>query len=70
MAQAPVTIRRALPWYFCSKPPSGEHTASGNAMIALVPDWDDLPSLQHGLAEFPGAQILIVIPARIPGEPT
>ena len=43
---------------------------SGNAMIALVPDWDDLPGLQHGLAEFPGAQILIVIPARIPGEPT
>ena len=41
---------------------------SGNAMIALVPDWDDLPPLQHGLEEFPGAQILIVIPGQIPGE--
>lgn len=41
---------------------------SGNAMIALVPDWDDLPGMQHGLADFPGAQILIVIPARVPGE--
>jgi len=41
---------------------------SGNAMIALVPDWDDLPGMQHGLADFPGAQILIVIPARVPGD--
>jgi len=41
---------------------------SGNAMIGLVPDWDDLPAMQHGLDEFPGAQILIVIPARVPGD--
>lgn len=37
---------------------------SGNAQIALVPDWDDLPSMQRDLPSFPGAQILIVMPAR------
>jgi len=38
---------------------------SGTAMIARVPDWDDIPALQTGLPEFPGAQILIVMPARV-----
>lgn len=39
---------------------------SGDAMIALVPEWDDLPALQTELPEFPGAQVLIVIPERDP----
>jgi len=37
---------------------------SGDAQIALVPDWDDYPSMQRSLPPFPGAQILIVMPAR------
>jgi hypothetical protein len=37
---------------------------SGDAQIALVPDWDDYPSMQRSLPSFPGAQILIVMPAR------
>lgn len=35
---------------------------SGTARIAAVPDWDDLPPLESGLAEFPGAQIVVVLP--------
>jgi hypothetical protein len=38
---------------------------SGTAMIARVPAWDDIPALQDGLPDFPGAQILIVMPARV-----
>lgn len=41
---------------------------SGDAMIARVPDWDDVPSRATGLPEFPGAQIFIVMPARAEGE--
>ncbi|MDT8436859.1 MAG: hypothetical protein RRA92_08900 [Gemmatimonadota bacterium] len=41
---------------------------SGDARIALVPDWEDLPSMQRGLVRFPGAQILIVMPARVAEE--
>jgi hypothetical protein len=37
---------------------------SGTARIADIPEWDDSPALQDGLADFPGAQILIVLPAR------
>ncbi len=37
---------------------------SGNAMIAQVQPWDDLPPLQEDLAPFPGAQILVMLPAR------
>ncbi|MCG8469953.1 MAG: hypothetical protein MJB57_17385 [Gemmatimonadetes bacterium] len=37
---------------------------SGDARIAHVPAWDDVPALQGGLAPFPGAQVLIVLPAR------
>lgn len=37
---------------------------SGDAMIARVPDWDDLSPLRDGLPYFPGAQVLIVMPAR------
>ncbi len=37
---------------------------SGDAMIARVPDWDDVPARATGLPDFPGAQIFIVMPAR------
>lgn len=35
---------------------------SGTARIAAVADWDDLPPLERDLADFPGAQIVIVLP--------
>ncbi len=38
---------------------------SGTARIADIPEWDDSPPLQEGLAPFPGSQILIVLPARV-----
>ncbi|MFQ5528863.1 MAG: hypothetical protein ACE5FP_00805 [Gemmatimonadota bacterium] len=41
---------------------------SGNAQIAMVPDWDDLPPMQRELPSFPGAQILVVMPARDESE--
>ncbi len=37
---------------------------SGDAMIARVPAWDDVEPLQTGLTSFPGAQVLIVLPAK------
>jgi len=37
---------------------------SGDAMIAHVPEWDDVEPLQVGLPVFPGAQVLIVLPQR------
>lgn len=41
---------------------------SGTARIADVPAWDDTPILEKNLTHFPGAQINIVLPARIPDE--
>ncbi len=41
---------------------------SGDAMIARVPEWDDISPLRTGLEEFPGAQVLIVLPARVPAK--
>jgi hypothetical protein len=41
---------------------------SGTARIADVPEWDDVPPLQEKLPFFPGAQIEIVLPARIGEE--
>ncbi|MBI4545782.1 MAG: sensor histidine kinase [Gemmatimonadetes bacterium] len=38
---------------------------SGTARIADVPPWDDAPQLEERLAPFPGAQICIVLPARL-----
>lgn len=38
---------------------------SGTARIADVPEWDDTPPLQEGLAPFPGAQIDIILPSRV-----
>jgi hypothetical protein len=37
---------------------------SGTARIADIPEWDDAPPMQQGLAPFPGSQIQIVLPAR------
>ncbi len=37
---------------------------SGTARIADIPPWDDAPPLEKDLAPFPGAQILIVLPAK------
>ena len=38
---------------------------SGTARIGQVPDWDDTPPLADGLEPFPGAQISIVLPAKV-----
>lgn len=43
---------------------------SGDAMIARVPEWDDIEPMTSGLTPFPGAQILIVMPARVPAATT
>jgi hypothetical protein len=37
---------------------------SGTARIADIPEWDDSPASQNDLADFPGSQIQIVLPAR------
>lgn len=37
---------------------------SGTARFTLVPPWDDDVPLAHGLAAFPGSQILMIIPAQ------
>ena len=41
---------------------------SGTARVADVPEWDGTPVLDEGLAEFPGAQINIVLPAKRRGK--
>jgi hypothetical protein len=41
---------------------------SGSARIADVPAWDDSPSLESDLSPFPGAQICILLPARVGQE--
>ena len=38
---------------------------SGSARIGQVPPWDDTPPLVEGLAPFPGAQISIILPAKV-----
>ena len=38
---------------------------SGTARIGQVPEWDDTPPLVDGLADLPGAQISIILPARV-----
>jgi hypothetical protein len=37
---------------------------SGTARIAIVPSWDDDVPLREGLPNFPGAQVLIIIPEQ------
>lgn len=39
---------------------------SGTARIAIVPSWDDDPPLAEKLAPFPGSQVLVTIPERLP----
>jgi hypothetical protein len=39
---------------------------SGTARIAIVPGWDDDVPLREGLPDFPGAQMQITIPERLP----
>jgi hypothetical protein len=38
---------------------------SGTARVGDIPEWDDSPPIEEGLADFPGSQILIVLPARV-----
>jgi hypothetical protein len=38
---------------------------SGSARIADVPDWDDSPPIERELSPLPGAQIGIILPARV-----
>jgi anti-sigma regulatory factor (Ser/Thr protein kinase) len=42
---------------------------SGTARIAIVPGWDDDVPLAEGLPAFPGAQLQITIPERLPAAP-
>lgn len=39
---------------------------SGTARIAVVPPWDDDEVMRENLASFPGAQVQITIPERMP----
>lgn len=39
---------------------------SGTARIAVVPEWDNDEVMKEGLAPFPGAQVQITIPERMP----
>jgi anti-sigma regulatory factor (Ser/Thr protein kinase) len=41
---------------------------SGTARIAIVPAWDDDVPLAEGLPAFPGAQMQITIPERVPAR--
>ena len=38
---------------------------SGTARIGQVPEWDNQPPLVDGLAPLPGAQISIILPAKV-----
>ncbi len=42
---------------------------SGTARIALVPSWDEDDPMREGLPAFPGAQVQIMIPERLAGDP-
>ena len=39
---------------------------SGTARIAVVPPWDEDDPMKENLAPFPGAQVQITIPERMP----
>ena len=41
---------------------------SGTARIADVPEWDDSLPLEEGLEPFPGSQIHMILPGRVPEE--
>lgn len=38
---------------------------SGSSRIAQVPEWDDTPPMLDGMEPFPGAQISIILPAKL-----
>jgi anti-sigma regulatory factor (Ser/Thr protein kinase) len=42
---------------------------SGSARIALIPSWDEDDPMREGLPSFPGAQVQIMIPERLAGDP-
>ncbi len=42
---------------------------SGTARIALVPSWDEDEPMRERLPAFPGAQVQIMIPERLAGDP-
>jgi hypothetical protein len=42
---------------------------SGTARIAIVPAWDDDVPMQENLPPFPGAQVLLIVPEQLAGEP-
>jgi anti-sigma regulatory factor (Ser/Thr protein kinase) len=39
---------------------------SGTARIAIIPEWDEDDALKKDLAPFPGAQVQLTIPERLP----
>ena len=39
---------------------------SGTARIAIIPEWDEDQALKKDLAPFPGAQVQLTIPERLP----
>jgi anti-sigma regulatory factor (Ser/Thr protein kinase) len=39
---------------------------SGTARIAIIPEWDEDEALKKDLAPFPGAQVQLTIPERLP----
>ena len=41
---------------------------SGTARIADTPDWSEMPPVEEGLTFFPGAQINIILPERLPDD--
>jgi anti-sigma regulatory factor (Ser/Thr protein kinase) len=41
---------------------------SGTARIAIVPPWDDDVPLADGLPDFPGSQVLLIIPSAQPAK--
>lgn len=42
---------------------------SGTARIALIPSWDEDDPMRESLPSFPGAQVQIMIPERLAGDP-
>ena len=54
---------------FCARWECKLSVRSGAARIALTPPWDEDEAMRDGLPFFPGAQVQIIIPERLPGEP-
>ena len=43
---------------------------SGSARVAIIPGWDEDEPLQESLPYFPGSQMQIVIPEKVPDNAT